>query len=122
MGGRDHIQWLFVSTDWLGIDAFATQRCPASLRVGIDLSPLHPNEPPCHEPAEFGVQALQRPREAETQLASHESPFRWGLRKTGKTGKMNSLLLSPATGLKGGSLQESIPVLRGEPQGCGCKE
>lgn len=115
------MQWNFISTAWLGIDAFAAQRCPASLRLGIDLAPLHPNAP-CQEPAEFGVQALQRPREVETQFASHEASFRCGLRKTGETGKMNSLLLSPAMGLNRGSLQELISTLRGEPQGCGCKE
>lgn len=121
VGGRAHIQQFFISTAWLGIDAFAAQRCPVSFRVGIDLAPLHPNAS-CQEPAEFGVQALQRPREGETQFASHESPFRCGLRKVGETGKMNRFLLFPATGLNRGSLQELISVLRGEPQGCGCKE
>lgn len=63
------------------------------------------------------MQALQRPREAAAQFVSHELPFRCGLGKIDKTGKMNRLLLSPVMGLNRGSLQEFVSVLRGEPQG-----
>lgn len=91
-------KWHFVSMAALGMGAFATWRSPASLGVGIAPSPLHPNAP-SKEPAEFGVQALQRPREAETQSASHESPLMCGLKKIDKTGKMKSPLLCPAMSL-----------------------
>lgn len=46
VGGKAHTQMAFCKHScWLGIDAFATQRCSASLRVGIDLAPLHPMHP-----------------------------------------------------------------------------
>lgn len=90
-------KWLFVSTAVLVQLAWNKCLCypemSSSLRVGIDSAPLHPNAPWKNQQSLGWKPCRSR---AETQFASHESPFRCGLRKTGKTGKMNSLLLSPA--------------------------
>lgn len=75
VGGKAHVQKAFCKYSCactVGLEQMP-QVCPASLRVGIDLAPLHPNAP-CQKTAEFGVQVLQRPREAKTQFASMSHP------------------------------------------------
>lgn len=60
------------------------------------LRPLRTPAHPARSQQTLGVQALQRPREAETQSASREPPLTGGLREINKTGKVKSPLLCPA--------------------------
>lgn len=119
VGGKAHTQMAFCNHScWLGIDAFATQRCPASIRVGIDLAPLHPMYPEWTSRV-WGAS----PAEAEQKLSlppmSHPSGVAWGKQvKLAKWTAFCCLLPCPNRG----SLQEFISVLRGEPQGCARKE